>query len=318
VSPKPRRVPHVLVAATVSRNPKLAALPSDTARLGYFYAVLGEAKLLRPCGRFASRGQWLEVAGRFARFLPQYLAQGLIEQAPALCKKCSPRWGELPPGTLVVHDWHEHQTDPGAAERARDWRGDHTNGAGPEPEREDEPPFDERSLPVQSAFDERSISVQSAFNEQDTRARRDARSRAAREVERRTKNVEGDSSSTSGGNARAPRTDDADPAFPLRQWLAAHSAPVRDGDGYHAKLVRLIATDTGKTCEDVIAAFERLARDGARTSKQYVMGAEDLLFPVPKAGTSKAPAVPSGKYDALVESGDAPVAEPDWIGGGDS
>jgi hypothetical protein len=84
-----------------------------------------------------------------------------------------------------------------------------------------------------------------------------------------------------------PQLDDADPAFALRQWLASHNAPIKDGDGYHAKLVRLIASDSGKTCSDVIAVFERLAAGGARTSKQYVMGAEDALFPVPKTTSGK-------------------------------
>jgi hypothetical protein len=125
----------------------------------------------------------------------------------------------------------------------------------------------------------------------------------------------------SGGNARATETDDADPAFPARQWLSAHSAPVRDGDGYHRKLVQLVATDGGKTCADVVRAFEQLRAEGARTSKQYVMGAEDLLFPTLKPhANGKAPATDNHKYDHLVESDDDLTERPDatdtdYIGG---
>jgi hypothetical protein len=121
-----------------------------------------------------------------------------------------------------------------------------------------------------------------------------------------------DSQKTLGRETRfAARTeDDDDPAFPLRQWLAAHSASVRDGDGYHRKLCQLVATDSGKTCDDVIAAFEQLRASGARTSKQFVMGAEDALFPTIKVGATKAPTVPAGKYAAMVEEGDDPPARP--------
>jgi hypothetical protein len=112
------------------------------------------------------------------------------------------------------------------------------------------------------------------------------------------------------GGRPAREADDDDPAFPLRQWLAAHSAAVRDGDGYHRKLCQLVATDSGKTCDDVIVAFERLKANGARTSKQFVMGAEDALFPTIKVDTNKAPTVPAGKYAAMVEEGDDPPARP--------
>ena len=52
---RPRKVPAVLVEATIRENGKLAALPSDTARLGYFYVCLGAAKLAKPTpGLFTS------------------------------------------------------------------------------------------------------------------------------------------------------------------------------------------------------------------------------------------------------------------------
>ncbi|MFI5259495.1 MAG: hypothetical protein ACHQ01_07805 [Candidatus Limnocylindrales bacterium] len=98
-----------------------------------------------------------------------------------------------------------------------------------------------------------------------------------------------------GDDARPQQSDDADPAFTLRQWLAKANAPVRDGDGYHVKLVRMVASDSGKTCADVLAAFERLKREGARTSKQFVMGAEDALFPPIKGPGGKGAAGTNGK-----------------------
>lgn len=112
--PKPRRDPYVAMDATIRSNAKLAALPSDTARLGWLYVGLGSAKLQRPSGCFRSRAHWNEVAGRFAKHLAQYLSQGLIEEAPRLCERCEAVWPRLPDGSLVVHDWKRHQTDPGA------------------------------------------------------------------------------------------------------------------------------------------------------------------------------------------------------------
>lgn len=119
---RPRKVPAVLVEATVRENGKLAALPSDTARLGYFYICLGAAKLAQPTpGMFTSKLHFREIAGRFARYLEAYLAGGLLEEAPRLCARCRERWSKTPPtrGQIVVHDWHEHQYDPHALERQR-------------------------------------------------------------------------------------------------------------------------------------------------------------------------------------------------------
>ncbi len=128
--PRPRRDPYVPMDATIRRNAKLAALPSDTARLGWLYVGLGDAKLQRPSGCFRSRCHWDEVAGRFARFRRDYLAAGLLEQAPDLCPRCAEAWPGVAAGTLVVHDWKRHNTDPGAAERAEEWRSMH-----PDPDR---------------------------------------------------------------------------------------------------------------------------------------------------------------------------------------
>lgn len=121
---RPRKVPAVLVEATVKGNGKLAELPTDSARLGFFYVVLGDAKLSLPVpGQFTSRGQFKEVAGRFARFLDDYIRVGVLEVAPRLCARCKDRWSSMPPrsGSLVVHDWHEHQYDPRKIERQREY-----------------------------------------------------------------------------------------------------------------------------------------------------------------------------------------------------
>ncbi len=116
---RPKKPPAILVEATVRRSGKLAALPSDAARLGFFYVVLAEAKLADPPGQFASREQFREVAGRFARYLDDYTGVGILETAPKLCSRCAPKWTTMPPkrGALVVHDWHDHQYDPRRLER---------------------------------------------------------------------------------------------------------------------------------------------------------------------------------------------------------
>jgi hypothetical protein len=118
---RPRKVPAVLVEATIRENGKLAALPSDTARLGYFYICLGAAKLLNPPGMFSSRQHFKEVSGRFSRYIDAYLLNGLVELAPKLCERCRERWSTMAPkkGQIVVHDWHEHQYDPARLDRQR-------------------------------------------------------------------------------------------------------------------------------------------------------------------------------------------------------
>lgn len=121
---RPRKVPAVLVEATIKRNAKLAALPSDAARLGYFYVVLGDAKLSEPVpGQFASKAVFRVVAGRWARYLDDYVGIGLLELAPKLCARCKVAWSTMPPksGVLVVHDWHQHQYDPRKIERQREY-----------------------------------------------------------------------------------------------------------------------------------------------------------------------------------------------------
>lgn len=142
--PRQRKVPAVLVAATIRENNKLAALPNDTARLGYIYICLGAAKLLKPIpGQFTSRSHFREIAGRFAPYLKHYLATGLMEEAPRLCDRCEAKWTATPPpkGALVTHDWHEHQYDPFHAERQAAYEARKAGKAGlpTEPESDVEP-----------------------------------------------------------------------------------------------------------------------------------------------------------------------------------
>jgi hypothetical protein len=126
---RPRRAPAFLVDATVRRSAKLAALSNDTARLGFFYAVLAGAKLGDTPGRFASRSLFREVAGRFARYLGEYLEAGILEAAPTLCDRCQAKTRTDPPadGVLIVHDWHEHQYNPGKLDRDRVYEDGHPN-----------------------------------------------------------------------------------------------------------------------------------------------------------------------------------------------
>lgn len=113
--------PWVAVEAAIRVNHKLVALPSDSARWGWV-CILGEAKQQRPAGAFHSLAHLREAAGRFARFIPDYQRAHLLETAPDLCDRCAKKWPKADAGTLVVHDWHVHQVDPGAAKRAKDWR----------------------------------------------------------------------------------------------------------------------------------------------------------------------------------------------------
>lgn len=82
------------VDVDIYKHPKLAGLPSDSARYGWIVTLL-EAKAQRHPGTFASRGHYREVMGRFGKFLPDYLAAGLLE--------------EHEDGSLAVHGWAQHE-----------------------------------------------------------------------------------------------------------------------------------------------------------------------------------------------------------------
>lgn len=119
--------PWVKVKIGVRRSGKLASLPSDSARLGYFY-VLTEAKVQRHMGVFDNRAHFTEVLGRFGRWLPDYLRVGLVHEAPALCDECTKRNPRVKDAEIVVHDFQREQRDPTNAERQATYRETHRNG----------------------------------------------------------------------------------------------------------------------------------------------------------------------------------------------
>jgi hypothetical protein len=212
---RPRKVPAVLVEATIRENGKLAALPSDTARLGYFYICLGAAKLLNPPGMFSSQQHFKEVAGRFAKYISAYELTGLVEVAPKLCARCRERWSNMPPkkGQIVVHDWHEFQYDPLKIERQRQYE---------ERQRapQSDPVSDVVSDPVSDAqSDAVSSPIPTEFPTPISRTR-EARSRG----ERRTLNVEeGESQASKNVTARAagqPSKNGAEPRLTKAQLQA--------------------------------------------------------------------------------------------------
>lgn len=115
------REPWIKVKIGIRRSGKLAALPSDTARLGWLY-VLVEAKVQRTLGTFDNRAHFSEVMGRFGRYLDQYVEVGLIHVAPALCPECGPRHSTARRGEVIVHDYLKEQRDPTNADRQAVWR----------------------------------------------------------------------------------------------------------------------------------------------------------------------------------------------------
>lgn len=121
------REPWIKVKVGTRRSPKLAALPSDTARLGYFYTLL-EAKVQRSMGVFGSSFHFEDVMGRFGPFLADYVKAGLAHIAPDLCPECTARHRALPKGVVVIHDFLREQRDPTAADRQADLRNGDRNG----------------------------------------------------------------------------------------------------------------------------------------------------------------------------------------------
>ncbi len=201
---RPRKVPAVLVEATIRRNAKLAALPSDTARLGYFY-LLGDAKLSEPVpGQFASRAVFRNVAGRFEKYLDHYIREGLLEVAPKLCERCRDAWSTMPPksGVLVVHDWHQHQYDPRRIERQREYD-ERQRGTG-------ERPVSDGVSDAQSDGVSDAVSDAISDGVSDTNLTVFSRPRARRtsNVERRTKKNESGSS-----DVEYPAPDAAEPTL---------------------------------------------------------------------------------------------------------
>lgn len=84
----------ITVDTKLPDHPKMAALPSDTARWGWLVTLL-EAKEQRVPGTFAGERHYRHVMVRHGRFLPDYLKVGLMDRDED--------------GTLHVHDWKRHQ-----------------------------------------------------------------------------------------------------------------------------------------------------------------------------------------------------------------
>jgi hypothetical protein len=118
----PKRDPAVLVDATARRNDKIVRLPNDSARWAWVVS-LGEAKLQRPPGRFPSVAAYEEALGRLRPHRRALIGVGLLEVVPDLCDRCLDRHGDdLRHGTVVVHDWRDHQFDPTNALRQAAFR----------------------------------------------------------------------------------------------------------------------------------------------------------------------------------------------------
>lgn len=128
------REPWIKLKIGFRRSGKVADLPSDTARLGWLYALL-EAKVQRRMGMFDSRQHFVQVLGRFGRHFDSFVSVGLLHEAPIRCAECKPRHPEARPGELVVHDFRKEQRDATNADRQATYRERHKA----EPEPDDEP-----------------------------------------------------------------------------------------------------------------------------------------------------------------------------------
>lgn len=210
---RPRKPPAFLAAANVRGSAKLAGLPSDSARLGFFYVVLGEAKLQPIPGLFASREHFRELAGRFARYLDAYIAQGILEGAGKLCARCSAAWGTPPRGALIVHDWHEHQYDPRKLERDRAYE---ARQAADQARNTDGNP-DGNEAQSGGVSGGNPAEFPAPISRRRVREARDER-------ERRTNGLEAEQ----GGTPEAPReAEDAEATEEEESWLHALSSPDR-------------------------------------------------------------------------------------------
>jgi hypothetical protein len=118
------REPWIKIKIGIRRSGKMAALPTDTARLGWFY-VLVEAKVQRHLGVFDNKAHFVEVMGRFGKYLDAYQAAGLLHVAPDLCRECKPRHRDAKRGQVIVHDYLREQRDPTNADRQANYRETH-------------------------------------------------------------------------------------------------------------------------------------------------------------------------------------------------
>jgi hypothetical protein len=117
----PSREPWIKLKIGFRRSDKLALLPSDSARLGWVYAML-EGKVQRKSGVFVDRLQLIDLLGRFSEHFDGYVGAGLLEIEPELCAECAHWYPGLKPGQVVIHDFAVEQRDPTNADRQATWR----------------------------------------------------------------------------------------------------------------------------------------------------------------------------------------------------
>lgn len=161
-------------------------------------------------------------------------------------------------GAIHVVGWsvYQAQTDTTAAERMRRYRA-----------RKGEPPAD----PVTDPVTVDSIS-EVPLEPHSTQERYGVTDRHV------PTSISTTSSSSPKKNGHAPAEDD-EAEMPAIAWLAAHKAFVSpNGNGYHRKLI----TDVERVgIVAVLAALEATWKAGARTDRSLVLGASNLLDPIP-------------------------------------
>lgn len=257
----------ITVDVDLWKHPKMAALPSDSARWGWLVA-LSEAKQQRKPGTFAGAAHFKEVVGRYGRWLPDYIRHRLMDEAG---------------GVLVIHDWKKHQWSVTKTRQREDKQGT-TEGQKEDASRA-------VSVPVY-------VSVDSDVENGTLRARRSASERTALVVA--CPECGADAGSPCQG-VRALRNgetweryavhrprweassaglipEDPEPEFPLLQWLAKHHCDVRPGDGIHRKLIVWVDK---LGADRMLATFEKLSRGGVLDGDTggFVFGAIDALKP---------------------------------------
>jgi hypothetical protein len=87
------RSPWFRCDARIGEDPRIAKLPSDSARWAWVVA-LGKAKGQRPQGTFGSQEHLEAALGRLGRHVPQLIAVGLlhIEQGGAISIRAWSEW----------------------------------------------------------------------------------------------------------------------------------------------------------------------------------------------------------------------------------
>lgn len=127
--PRVSREPWIKIKVNIISSDKMGELPGDSARWGWI-KVLIAGKTQRRLGVFASAQHLADLLGRHARFIPSYVASGLLHVLPALCDRCRAAYPDERRGEVVIHDYRREQRDPTNADRQASHRGKgHEEGA---------------------------------------------------------------------------------------------------------------------------------------------------------------------------------------------